>query len=427
MSAAAPGEAFYRDLPAQRGFAALARDEGFAPVPADWHLVLTDVRDSTRAIAEGRYKDVNTLGAASIAAARRVLGALAFPFAFGGDGATLLVPGTRVAAVLAALAGLRELARTRFALDLRVGSLCVGELLAAGAPIEVARHALTEHCVVAALRGPGLRVAEQRLKAAPDAAGARTPAAAAPHDRPAAGASPSAAPSAAPGTAESPSEPAPAPDLSGLSCRWRPFATRRGSVLALIVEARSDGGADPAVTFPRVLRALEQLFPDGIDRANPAEAGLSSYRSLRENLRSERRLQPRALSFTFLGRLVETLLATLLFNSRLPLPTLRRYVRDTPQHCDFRKLDHSLRAVLDCTPAQAAAIEALLRTEHAAGTLHYGLHASDEALMTCLVEGLAPGQHLHFIDASGGGYALAAVHLKAQKNARTDPQAPAAP
>lgn len=390
MSAPAGTEAFYADLPAQERFEALAEAACYARVPNDWTVVLTDVRDSTRAIDAGRYKDVNTLGAASIVAARRVLGGLEVPFAFGGDGATLLVPAARAPAVLGALEGLRGLARERFGLDLRVGSVPVSALEAAGTHVEVAKHAVSPHCRVASLRGEGLRVAEQRIK---DAAG-----------------------EAGPGAA-----PPPEPDLSGLSCRWKPFTSRRGTVLTLIVEARHDGTADPAATFPRVLSQLQQLLPEGLEQANPAAAGLRGYRRLRENLRAERLLQRRALSLSFLKRLLETTLATFAFAGFLPLPALKRYMRDTPTHCDYRKFDRSLRAVLDCSPSEAEAIERMLAREHAAGTLHYGLHRAPEALMTCLVEGLAPGQHLHFIDGAGGGYALAAARLKAQQRGLQPP------
>lgn len=34
--------------------------------------------------------------------------------------------------------------------------------------------------------------------------------------------------------------------------------------------------------------------------------------------------------------------------------------------------------------------------------------------MTCYVESLGNGEHLHFIDGSNGGYALASIHLKQQ-------------
>ena len=47
---------------------------------------------------------------------------------------------------------------------------------------------------------------------------------------------------------------------------------------------------------------------------------------------------------------------------------------------------------------------------------------SREALITCLVESHA-GRHLHFVDGSEGGYALAARQLKAQLAAARPPQA----
>lgn len=42
------------------------------PLPNDWSVVAADIRGSTRAIAEGRYQDVNTVGVSVIAALRNV-------------------------------------------------------------------------------------------------------------------------------------------------------------------------------------------------------------------------------------------------------------------------------------------------------------------------------------------------------------------
>ena len=47
------------------------------------------MRDSTRAIAEGRYKDVNMIGAACINAVLNISRKKSVPYVFGGDGATL--------------------------------------------------------------------------------------------------------------------------------------------------------------------------------------------------------------------------------------------------------------------------------------------------------------------------------------------------
>ena len=42
-----------------------SEDEGIS-IPSDWLVIATDIMGSTKAIEAGKYKEVNTLGAASI-------------------------------------------------------------------------------------------------------------------------------------------------------------------------------------------------------------------------------------------------------------------------------------------------------------------------------------------------------------------------
>ena len=77
--------------------------------------------------------------------------------------------------------------------------------------------------------------------------------------------------------------------------------------------------------------------------------------------------------------------------------------------------------VLDCTETESAAIEARLADLHAQQRVAYGMHRADRALMTCLVFSLVQGRHVHFIDGADGGYALAALQLKAQLQALAAP------
>ena len=93
----------------------------YTQVPDDWSVIITDVQGSTKAIEAGRYKDVNSLGVASIVAVRNALPGVDIPFVFGGDGATLLCPTALLPGVEVALRGLQDLATSVFELGMRAG------------------------------------------------------------------------------------------------------------------------------------------------------------------------------------------------------------------------------------------------------------------------------------------------------------------
>ena len=63
------------------------------------------------------------------------------------------------------------------------------------------------------------------------------------------------------------------------------------------------------------------------------------------------------------------------------------------------------------TEAQYQKLQVWLNAQQTQGALLYGLQLLDHALVTCLVESHAD-KHLHFVDGSDGGYALAARQLK---------------
>ena len=70
-----------------------------------------------------------------------------------------------------------------------------------------------------------------------------------------------------------------------------------------------------------------------------------------------------------------------------------------------------LRMVMDGSEAQAEELSEYLESQFLSGQLVFGMHKSREALVTCLVQSYN-GNHLHFVDGSDGGYALAARNLK---------------
>ena len=94
---------FYADIDAFEGFSGIADIGNYQQAPDDWHVIISDVQGSTQAIEEGRYKDVNMIGAACINAVLNISRKKSVPYVFGGDGATLMVPSSRLTSRLSGI------------------------------------------------------------------------------------------------------------------------------------------------------------------------------------------------------------------------------------------------------------------------------------------------------------------------------------
>ncbi len=116
---------FYANLDSFGAFADVADMDNYRVAPDDWHVIIADVKGSTQAIEEGRYKQVNMIGAACINAVLNITEKGRIPYVFGGDGATLLIRSSCLDDCKQVLLGVRYLAATQFKLSLRVGVVAV--------------------------------------------------------------------------------------------------------------------------------------------------------------------------------------------------------------------------------------------------------------------------------------------------------------
>src|SRR5438309_10485209 len=105
MSNAGPYADFYASIPVFRGFGRLMEPTLYRPLPDDWTVGVADIVESTKAIANRRYKAVNLAGAAVIPAVTNALDGREFPFVFGGDAASFAVSPGAFARPRARLAG----------------------------------------------------------------------------------------------------------------------------------------------------------------------------------------------------------------------------------------------------------------------------------------------------------------------------------
>jgi hypothetical protein len=378
----APPDDFYASLPLFRNFTEVMDPGLFSPLPGDWVVGAADVVQSTKAIAENRYKAVNMAGAAVIVAVTNALHDRDFPFVFGGDGASFAVPAGAAAPARQALAETATWVKEDLDLTLRIGMVPVAQIRAQGLDVRVARYAPSDNISIAMFSGGGMAWADSAMKRGEIAV-----------------------PQAQPGAH---------PDLSGLSCRYEEIPASRGLVLSLVVAPGANANADAfRVAIERIARIVEQT-PDASRPVPgqqlrftwpPAGADLEARASRRadEPIRTRK---IKVLARTFLYFLV------MRFNITVGAFIPAKYTRELIDNSDFRKFDDSLRMVLDCTPALADEIEQHLTACAAKGIVRYGTHRQRAAMMTCFTPSPTRSNHVHFIDGAMGGYAMAASAMK---------------
>ena len=147
------------------------------------------------------------VGAASITAVLNVCGDFEVPFVFGGDGGTLIVPGSLRDAASNALTGLRAMSQATFGLSLCVGAIPIADLREQGTDVRVRKLELSPGNYLAMFTGGGVDLADSLLKNSPPGS---------------------------PDLLEAQAEIG-GPVLRGLSCRWEPLSPRNGCMMTIMV------------------------------------------------------------------------------------------------------------------------------------------------------------------------------------------------
>lgn len=372
---------FYPNIPVFYDFGRLMDPALYTPLPDDWFIGVADIVDSTKAIADRRYKTVNMAGAAVIAAITNALEGQEFPFVFGGDGASFAVSPQDFDRARDALAATATWVQADLDLSMRVALVPVGDIRAQGLDVRVARFAPSKNVSYAMFAGGGLGWAEAAMKRGDYAV---VPASAGSY-----------------------------PDLTGLSCRFEEMPSARGLILSVMVMQR---GSD-ASAFRNVIEDVIALVERSPDSARPIPvqgptmtwppAGMELEVRAGRGARSRTWFRPWVMMRTlFVYTLVRLGISCAGFVPKV-------YLHQLVENSDFRKYDDGLRMILDCTPELESAIAQRLAQAASEGSVRYGLHRQDAAMMTCFTPSALRSDHVHFIDGARGGYASAATALKA--------------
>jgi len=78
-------EGFFRDLPVLNQFSQVCDFSSYIELPEDWHIIVADVVNSTKAVRSGRYRAVNITGVSVISSILNIATPMQIPYIFGGD------------------------------------------------------------------------------------------------------------------------------------------------------------------------------------------------------------------------------------------------------------------------------------------------------------------------------------------------------
>lgn len=384
-------ENFYQDLPTIDHFADLSDSSVYHPLPDDWSVAVSDVKDSTGMIGKGKYKQVNLIGASTIMALLNLKKSFSIPFIFGGDGAAVCVPGEMVPQAKEALLSVKDMAAELYGIELRIGIVPVSFIRDSGYDVLVARSRLSPTHTQAAFSGGGLQFAEECLK------------------------DPSVSErfSIDPAVVESKG------DITGLECRWQNIPSAHEEIVSLIVQARGATNDERNSVYREVLAMIDSIYGDETQCHPVQERFLKMSLNERElmgesGIRSYRKGRMYRLRYWFVIRwnvlLGKYLMA---FNVRTKYTEWGTYKQRLVRNTDFKKFDDKIRQVLSGSVKQRERLNAFLQKRYEEGALVFGVHVASSALVTCLLFDYSDA-HIHLVDSDDGGYAAAALKMKEQ-------------
>jgi len=371
---------FYSKMPVNRKSLSdlLLNDSAFYDVPADWQVIITDIKGSTSAVLGGSSENVNYVATGSIVTVLNLAfkAKIAIPFFFGGDGATFIVPSILAELAVKKLMAYQTNVLQTFGLDLRVGSVPVSLIYEQGHSIRLSKFGLSRFFSIPVILGKGLNYAEQIIKdefyKLDKEAGELDDV-----------------------------------DLDGMQCRWDKISppAQIQEILTLLIVAPDV--ETQALNFSKVLKAIDKIY-GAVKKRQPISIEKLKLNTTYNRIKTEMRNRIGKIKFF-------ELIQTWFITSFGPLYFLtnkgKRYLKRLVEMSDTLVMDGRINTVISGTEEQRQKLFKILDELEAEGEIIYGFHISNASIMSCYVRDMKD-DHIHFVDGAEGGYTKAAGVLK---------------
>lgn len=354
----------------------------FTDVPEDWHVLISDIRDSSSAIRKGKHNEVNWVATGSVVAILNLAYRhdIHIPFFFGGDGCSLLIPEELLQKSLAVLQKHRMQTLENFGLDLRIGHVPVRELYERNLDLKIARTQITELLNIPLILGKGLHFAEKEVKnreheIQPELNSVEL-------------------------------------DLSGMECKWDKVEPPEvdQQVISLIIDGCHN--EDPSQIYSDVLKKIDEIYGPHPVRT-PITAGKLKLKAGLSRIKAEIRSKygKSSLIYIFKHWLISVFGEIYLRNTKAG----KNYMKKLVELTDNLSLDGRINTVITGTSSQQKALLAYLDELESASKIKYGYNVSRQSVMSCYVRNIQTDDHIHFVDGANGGYTRAANNLKQKR------------
>lgn len=371
---------FYNDLKDNEISLAQLMDkkELFENVPVDWHVIITDIKGSTTAVSDGLHETVNFIATGSIVAVLNLAykANITIPFFFGGDGATFIVPDAIFQPAMQVLQLYSANILTNFNLSLRTGAVSVTEIYKEGFDLLLSKNKISTTLTIPVLLGNGLNYAEKIIKGEDYLFHC---------DR----------------------DEDCQPDLNGMQCRWDKISPPKKDnevVTLLIIAAKGVAQSD---AFKKVFLHMDNTY--GVPRTRqPISVSKLKLNPSFSRLSTEMMARIGSVkAWDFIKTWVTNFYGYIYFRTGKGMRYLKRLV----EMSDTLVIDGRINTVISGTADQRQRLTKALDQLEREGTIWYGIHVSNSAVMSCYVRDLEDG-HIHFVDGAEGGYTKAAGMLK---------------
>jgi hypothetical protein len=338
-------------------------------------LIMTDIVDSTSAVAQGRYKEITIAVTKAIAALRNACSHHETQVQHGGDGFIAKSHVSNLFKISGVLWEMKESINRKYGFGLYASIWTKKELDGLGIKV-YHRHFLQSngsrqwqiHC-------SEMHKLENRLKSGFESAfrfvGGLTT------------------------------------NADGFRCDFTPVKHKRAQFACCIISLVEQDVTDRMITTREILKIIQQHSTHGLSSPiKKTDLHWLTNRQMLEDLSVESNYYKLRLFvnwwFIFMNKLK--------CNRILPLNSLPFISKKVADSVDHIKYDGNLKFVISVNNDDRTKFEGHLNALAKESRIKLGIHWSKAAIITCSVNG--PHENLHFIDGLDGGLTLAAANLK---------------